>query len=403
LTIGLLCPGGNGATLSSLSLHYIKRELSQKPGYFADFILKRENRYRGLLSGRTIDKFDILAVTTSWAGDYFKLLKLLKEEGIEIDRTKRKSPEIITGGSGIAVAHKPFLEVSDAVFIGDGDGIFLKIFDNLLSGKTDMPWLVFDKNTPKPSPRLTEAVKGVALFSSNEAIFKNTRLVEISRGCPYKCRFCWLSSYRKKYKFRAAEVILDEVSDLNERAGLVSAALLSHPEIINIFNKLDKISLPSCRLDLLDEEVLKIIASKSVKSLTLAPEVGSERMGTLIGKKFDMEKLEFIAVNSKENGIKSLKLYGMVGLPGENYEDVEAFGAITRRLGEISSLDIEISVNQFIPMPGTDFQDAPFADMKEIKYKMDIIRKAFKPDRKKFKMKTNYGRFYQKVFRLIRE
>ena len=126
-------------------------------------------------------------------------------------------------------------------------------------------------------------------------------------------------------------------------------------------------------------------------------------MGEAIGKKFDFEKLQFIAVKSSEYGIRSLKLYGMVGLPGEKYEDIEAFAVNMRRLGEISSLEIDISVNQFIPMPNSDFQNEPFSDIGEIEHKMNIIKRNFKPDRRKFKMKTNYGKFYQKVFKLIKQ
>jgi radical SAM superfamily enzyme YgiQ (UPF0313 family) len=218
-------------------------------------------------------------------------------------------------------------------------------------------------------------------------------LVEISRGCPCMCRFCWAGyNYLPVRGFTRAELVgrAREVRRFTNKIGLVSTAVCDHPEIEGIVDDLAgmdyEVSVASLRLDDLTPDFVFKLADTGVEGLTLAPECGSDRMRRILNKQFTNTDILDRATWIFENGIQNLKLYYMVGLPFEEHADVEAIVQLTAEIrermlkvargrGRIGRL--HPSVNPFVPKPGTPYQWLPMADPKETDRKLQYLRKAF--------------------------
>jgi radical SAM superfamily enzyme YgiQ (UPF0313 family) len=218
-------------------------------------------------------------------------------------------------------------------------------------------------------------------------------MVEISRGCPCMCRFCWAGyNYLPVRGFSRQQIVerAREVRAVTHKVGLVSTAVCDHPEIDGIVDDLAalgfEVSVASLRLDDLTPGFVLKLADTGVQGLTLAPECGTDRMRKILNKQFTNEDILEKATWIFENGIQNLKLYYMVGLPGEEHADVEGIVTLTEQIKE-RMLDvgrkrgrigrIHPSINPFVPKPGTPYQWLPMEDPKETDRKLQYLRKAF--------------------------
>jgi len=218
-------------------------------------------------------------------------------------------------------------------------------------------------------------------------------MVEISRGCPCMCRFCWAGyNYLPVRGFTRRELVdrAREVRAHARKIGLVSTAVCDHPEIEGIVDDLAsldyEVSVASLRLDDLTPDFVFKLADTGVQGLTLAPECGSDRMRRILNKQFTNAEILDKATWIFENGIQNLKLYYMVGLPFEEHGDVEAIVALTDQIrermlavargrGRIGRL--HPSINPFVPKPGTPYQWLPMEDPRETDRKLSYLRRAF--------------------------
>lgn len=220
-----------------------------------------------------------------------------------------------------------------------------------------------------------------------DTAFSDTFLIETGRGCPHGCRFCSAGFIYRPPRFTPKAVVIDAMKRAREmtcKIGLVSAAVSDHPDINTICAAGvalgHHISFSSLRLDNLTDETLDTLVAASVKTATIAPEAGSERMRRIINKKITEEEILSAVKRIVAHGILNIKLYFMVGLPFETKADVQAiidltlkikqvFLEVSREKGKIGT--ITLSINPFIPKPATPFQwaamDRPTVYKKKVK------------------------------------
>jgi radical SAM superfamily enzyme YgiQ (UPF0313 family) len=374
-------------------------------------------------TGTPLRDFDVVAFSISFENDYLHVLQVLRLAGIPL-RAKDRGPHdplVVLGGAAMFLNPEPLAAFADLIAVGEGEPMVPRMMEALL-GATD-PRAGLESLQPKdgfyvPSryevrynddgtvaaydgpgrlvrqrgwPGAMGFPQSVILTPHTEMSMKY--MVEISRGCPCMCRFCWAGyNYLPVRGFTRAELVARarEVRGVASKIGLVSTAVCDHPEIDGIVDDLAaldyEVSVASLRLDDLTPEFVFKLADTGVQGLTLAPECGSDRMRKILNKQFTNAEILDKASWIFENGIENLKLYYMVGLPFEAHEDVEAIVTLTAQIrermlkvargrGRIGR--IHPSVNPFIPKPGTPYQWLPMEDPKETDRKLQYLRKAF--------------------------
>jgi radical SAM superfamily enzyme YgiQ (UPF0313 family) len=183
------------------------------------------------------------------------------------------------------------------------------------------------------------------------------------------------------------EQTIDRGIQLTDRIGLVGAAVSDLPEIEKLCEKFNdqnvRISFSSLRADRITPGLLSILKKSNVKTATIAPEVGSERMRRVINKGITEKDVLTAATMLVENGIPNLKLYFMIGLPGESEADIDAIIKLVKQIKHrflTSSRarkhigTITVSLNSFVPKPATPFQWAAMDDVRTLKGKIKKIK-----------------------------
>jgi radical SAM superfamily enzyme YgiQ (UPF0313 family) len=400
-------------------------------------------------------EFDVLAFSVSFEWDYVNVLTLLRLAGIPIyasERTERH-PLIVIGGAVTFVNPEPLAPFADVIAAGEGEvlvpglerafgassdrrellhalsrerGFYIPSFyepryaaDGSLSGYTTTEGAA-DAPIPvrKAALKTTDAVDppATSIFTPDTE-FGSRFLVEVVRGCANLCRFCWAGYNYLPVRAFPTERILqlaEEAKKYANRVGLVSIALCDHPDIERILARLHEmgygISPASLRLDDLTESIVKVLRASGEKTITIAPETGSDRLRRVINKTVTNDEILDRAELIFANGIANLKLYYMIGLPTETDDDLVAIRDLTLELrermlkyakprGTIGR--IIGSVNPLIPKPGTAYQWLPMEADAQVDRKIKLLRSLTADiDNVYFNIKSERHSYYQALLSL---
>lgn len=383
-------------------------------------------------SGRPISDFDIIAFSVSFENDYPNLLTILDRAGIPLRSDDRGTPHplVIAGGIAFFSNPEPVSPFIDCFLIGEAEAILPRFFDialpDLLSQdkRTCLKTLArnvtgayvpaFYSTTYNPDgtvcaiePLIDVPVKIERMYMKDlsnvptcsaiittDTTFDSTFLIEVGRGCPHGCRFCSTGFVNRPPRFRSFSLLdkcLQQGASMTDEIGLVGAAVSDLPDINKLcgqaLEKDTRISFSSLRADALSPELISILRQNKVKTATIAPDAGSERMRKVINKGITEEDVLNAAENLVAGGIPNLKLYFMIGLPTETMDDVEAIvllckqikhrflksSRIRKRIGEIT-----VSLSSFIPKPFTPFQWVPMDEVRSLKKKIKKIKDGLK-------------------------
>ncbi len=344
------------------------------------------DRRKGLRSGKKLTEFDIIAFTFPYELDYVKALEILESVGIPARRKERKGPFLMAGG--IAAMANPFVlsPFFDLIAVGEAEAIIPEFMEIWKGGEidalADREWAFIPGKKEEAARVYLQELslsEGVSAFLDSEAYFGDTLLVETGRGCPHKCRFCLLGYAFLPPRFLPLENFRRalESAPSFKKVGLVSSAVAEHPhfdEMLRMIQEASRVTVSSLRIDAVREETLRELKRRGLVTLTVAPEAGTERLRNSINKGLsDAQLIEFAALAHK-TGFHRMKLYFMIGIPGETIEDVEAVGELTSSIKKAFRGQISVTVSPFVPKPHTPFQNVPLEEREKLERKLKSIK-----------------------------
>ena len=433
IKIALVYPNTYQAGMSSLGFQKVFQLFNALNGMACERVFLPENPSTPAQScetGRELGKFDIIAFSISFENDYVNLVTLLNTAGIPPRQSKRneKHPLVMAGGVACFLNPEPLAPFMDCFLLGEIENC-LHLFLNSIQDAPlkqnlnhelalKIPGLYIPSlytpvynathffaghETHHPQAPDTIEVQHIAHLETHQTVtgiissdtaFKNTCLIETGRGCHHGCRFCSAGFIYRPPRVYPKEVItgaMDQASKLTHRVGLVSAAVSDHPQINDIctwgIEKSLNISFSSLRLDALTPELVETLAESGVKTATIAPEAGTQRMRNIINKKVTRSDILSAVKTLVHGGILNLKLYFMVGLPFETDADVEGIISLTLEIRKIFLEEskkkkkigtITLSVNPFVPKPATPFQWLPMAPAAVLKKNTTLLKNSLK-------------------------
>jgi radical SAM superfamily enzyme YgiQ (UPF0313 family) len=398
--------------------------------------------------------FDVFAFSVSFEWDYTNVLTMLRLAGLKprADQRDRRDPLIVIGGAVTFVNPEPLAPFADVIAAGEGERLVPPFVEawaaaehrqdllNRLAGERgfyipsfydvtyDGPGRVA-AITPRPGTNAPPVVRKAAV-KATEALdppstsiftpdteFGSRFLIEVVRGCANLCRFCWAGyNYLPVRPFPTDRILqLAEAARPHaNRVGLVSIALCDHPDIVPILEGLVAmgygISPASLRLDDLTEPIVSLLRQSGERSITIAPETGSDRLRRVINKTVTNDEILDRADLIFRMGIENLKLYYMIGLPTETDDDLVAIRDLTLQMHERMLAHarprgtigrIVASVNPLVPKPGTTYQWMPMTRASVIDEKSNFLRGLVSGvDNVYFNIKSERHSYYQGLLSL---
>ena len=431
LRFALAYPNTYYVGMSNLGLQTMYRVINQRPDSVCERVFLpdaplREAQLLSFESQRPVRDFHILGFSVSYENDYVNLLQMLEWARIPLLATERdeRHPLILVGGAVTYINPEPLADFVDLMVIGDGeeainDYLDLAV-DDLTQGReahlrraSETPGLyapglqTTSREATALTPRKITDLSQWPAYSSlltEETEFSNTLLLEITRGCPWKCRFCTVGYVYPKFRQLPADIALDLVAAQRERdrragldpvgkVGLISSATGDYRHLAELAQGLVDlgvaIGISSLRMDRMPDVLIENMARSGVRSCTVAPEAGSERLRQFIRK--DMTEADILTGVERllDGGMRHLKLYSMIGLPTETEADVQELIALAfkiwdrmKRAGQARGAlgTLTLSVNPFVPKPATPLQWRGMAPRREIESKLRILRQAVRKE-----------------------
>jgi radical SAM superfamily enzyme YgiQ (UPF0313 family) len=403
--------------MSSLAFQRVWELVNRAPGWACErFFADGTGMPRSVELDSPLDAFGAIAFSISFEEDYVHFLQMLDRARIPLRRNERgpEHPLILVGGSCAMINPLPLSEFVDVFPLGAAENLLPELLAALagtggknaaierLAAAPGFFVPAYHRPQEEVEPRLLklelseEQMRLPGHLPTSAIVTPNTEfadkfLIEMSRGCPEKCRYCWATFGMGAFRWHPTEFILESLERarrVTDQVGFLATAVGDHPEIERILEEAAaqgfRSAVSSIRIPAVSDGVLAALRASGARSITLAPETGSDELRIKLNKPIPNILLLDKVRRIFRHGFTQLKLYFIIGMPGERMEDVKAIlelAAACRALmleelaptGVIGH--IHLGANILIPKPYTGWQREPMEDPASLKQKISLLKK----------------------------
>ena len=376
-----------------------------------------------LADGRTLDEgsalgdLDLLAWSCSFELDAPNVLGTLDAAGIPRRREDRDHhhPLMVMGGAVASINPLPLSQAVDVFVLGSAELLWPPLLEAMRENPVRerlllelasrdgyfVPAVHLDsRGRPIGRRRRMEKrdthMQDPAMVPASHVVTPNTEysgrgLVEMSRGCPEKCRYCWVSYNYGRLRCYPTEGIIERIErlrNITDRVGFVATAVGDHPDLAEILEACRRrnldVALSSLRIPAMREEVLRPLAESGARSVTIAPETGTDDLRRRLNKPITNAAILEAVDTAQLCGIENLKMYFIIGLPDESDDDLIGIADLLaeaqalmiargRERGRVGTL--HAGFNVLVPKPYTPYSREAMLTRNEARRRMRLIEK----------------------------
>lgn len=437
IPIALVFPNSYSVGMANLGFQLLYHLMNREEDIVCERVFWEETEGFSPLSLETqqpLRRFEIVAFSIPFENDFLRVPLILKASGIPQDARRRQPPQpmVWVGGVTSSLNPEPLAFFVDLFAIGEAEPLLPEMLEtyrrcraaratkeeclkemakvpgvyvpSLYRAKYDERGVLSSFRPSQGAPAKVrrrvaqdlDLVVPVTRVLGPSTEFGSMVLIEIGRGCSRRCRFCaagHLFFPTRQRSLQSLRPIILEALTRRDTIGLVSSSVADHPDLEQICREIlsrgGKLSVSSLRLDKLEGYLLGALVESGHRTLSLAPEAGSQRLRELMGKGIEESQILEAVERIVGAGIPRLRLYFMVGLPTETLEDVEEIIRLVKRLlhrarvvGRGGVLErVTLSVNPFVPKPWTPFQWHQFMDVADLKRRLQLLQRELKRER----------------------
>jgi radical SAM superfamily enzyme YgiQ (UPF0313 family) len=365
--------------------------------------------------------FAVLAFSLSYELDYLNLVAMLRSSKIPLAREARDEsfPLLIAGGPCVIANPEPLASIVDVFAIGEGEVIVPELIEILTDATGQSREVLLKQLATVPGlyvPRYYQVrmdndrilgitpVDGVtqtpqrqwmqdldthpacSVIITEDTEFGDMFLMEVARGCGRGCHFCLAAvAYSPVRERSLGQLLATAENGLKHRQtlGLIGASLSDYShldELVTGLRRMEaKLSVASLRVDPLPEILLKALSESGSRTVTIAPEAGSERLRSKVRKGISTEDIMRAAELLARYAFPHLKLYFMLGLPTEDDSDVQAIVELVGAVRQRFRRHITVNITPFVPKAQTAFQFAPMASRKVLTGRIQSVKNGLGP------------------------
>ncbi|MEY4577648.1 MAG: hypothetical protein RL701_2351 [Pseudomonadota bacterium] len=401
--VALCYPSPYRVGMSSLGFQTIYREINSRPASAADraFLPDDVEAYRRTRTPvftyeaeRPISEYPVIAISVAYEMELAGVIDLLELSGIPALAEQRdgRHPFILCGGPLTNSNPLPLAPYADAIVMGEADQAIHHVLDCIFNASSRASALqqlaslcfvpsVHGNDLPAIQQADNALLPAWSVIRTPHTELSDMFLIETERGCSRGCQYCVMRrSTNGGMRIVPAERVIGLVPSDAHKVGLVGAAVSDHPKIVQIIEDLAasgrQVSLSSLRPDRLNDAFIGALKKAGARALTTALDAASQRLRDQIDRKAKEKHFVRIAELVKAHGLHHLKVYMMIGLPGETDADIDELIGFATEIGKIHPLVIGIS--PFVAKRNTPLDGAPFAGITVVENRIDRLRRGLR-------------------------
>jgi radical SAM superfamily enzyme YgiQ (UPF0313 family) len=403
-TVALAYPSPYRVGMSSLGYLQIYKTIQAEPEMACERVFLHDDAgsgpvnepplsYEGL---RALDTFPVIAFSVAYELEVAGVVQMLEATGIPALRTERdeRHPFVLAGGPLTFSNPLPLAAFVDAVIMGEADSLAVEVLRVLkeassraeaLRNLAAMPHVFVPDHHGDRMPPVAQCDDALlpawSPIRTPDTELSDMFLIETERGCSRGCTYCVMRrTTNGGMRVVPMQRVLELIPEDATRIGLVGAAVSDHPDIVPIVETLvargAEVGLSSLRPDRLKDRFVAALKSAGYKTLTTAMDGASDRVREILDRRARTNHLEHAAEMARLHGIHRLKLYLMLGVPGETDDDVDECVAFVAKLSKI--IPVALTIAPFCAKRNTPLDGQPFAGIDVVDRRLDRLRRGLK-------------------------